>query len=254
MLGSTLGAAAVATVLSLVLAPGRSRQALRRHRPGPRATRSRGSRCTPSGARSPARAACSGAAAAPTPTATRSSLPEGIWSLEVFISGPGLKHLAAGAFLDGYDPMAGTGHYTLCRVTTSYGKFTIEAKLSTDNGSGHITEGRLPDDHLPPAPAPPPLSRRHCRRRRRLAPAVTRVRHPLTEVASFRGVGRLAPRVASAAIRQIGRRFVDGQLHACGAGQASLPGCAGRWPPRGSEWLGQPTRSGRARTSAPSTR
>ena len=35
--------------------------------------------------------------------------PEGYWAIEVFISGPGLKHLAAGAFLDGYDPTVGTG-------------------------------------------------------------------------------------------------------------------------------------------------
>ena len=72
--------------------------------------------------------------------------PEGIWALEIFISGPGLKHLAAGAFLDGYDPKTGSGRYTICRATTRYGTFKIEAKLSTDNGSGHITEGRLPDD------------------------------------------------------------------------------------------------------------
>ena len=72
--------------------------------------------------------------------------PEGIWVLEIFVTGPGFKHLAAGAFLDGYDPQTGTGHYTLCRVTTHYGRFRIEAKLSTDDGSGHITEGRLPAD------------------------------------------------------------------------------------------------------------
>ena len=70
--------------------------------------------------------------------------PEGIWAIEVFISGPHLKHLAAGAFLDGYDPKTGTGHYKLCRVTTRYGKFRIVAKVSVDDGSGHITEGLLP--------------------------------------------------------------------------------------------------------------
>jgi hypothetical protein len=72
--------------------------------------------------------------------------PEGIWALEVFISGPGFKRLAAGAYLDGYDSKTGTGHYKLCRVTTRYGKFKIEAKVSADDGSGHITEGRLPAD------------------------------------------------------------------------------------------------------------
>ena len=72
--------------------------------------------------------------------------PEGIWAIEVYISGPRLKHLAAGAFLDGYDPKNGRGVYKLCRATTRYGTFTIEAKLSADDGSGHITEGRLPAD------------------------------------------------------------------------------------------------------------
>jgi hypothetical protein len=72
--------------------------------------------------------------------------PEGYWAIEVFISGPRLKHLAAGAFLDGYDPKTGTGVYKLCRATTTYGAFTIVAKLSTDDGSGHLTEGLLPAD------------------------------------------------------------------------------------------------------------
>jgi hypothetical protein len=72
--------------------------------------------------------------------------PEGIWALEIFISGPGFKRLAAGVFLDGYDPKTGTGHYKLCRVTTRYGKFRIEAKVSSDNGSGRVTEGRLTAD------------------------------------------------------------------------------------------------------------
>ncbi len=72
--------------------------------------------------------------------------PEGIWAIEVFISGPRFKHLAASAFLDGFDPKTGSGRYKLCRVTTRYGRFRIEAKLSADNGSGHIVEGRLPGD------------------------------------------------------------------------------------------------------------
>jgi hypothetical protein len=72
--------------------------------------------------------------------------PEGVWAIEVFISGPGLKHVAAGAFLDGYDPRSGTGHYKLCKATVHYGRFKIETKLSIDDGAGHITEGRLPRD------------------------------------------------------------------------------------------------------------
>ena len=75
------------------------------------------------------------------------SPPEGVWAIEVHISGPGLESLAAGAFLDGYDPTTGTGHYTLCRNSTRYGRFTIRAKVSVDDGSGHITEGLLPVDH-----------------------------------------------------------------------------------------------------------
>ena len=31
-------------------------------------------------------------------------------------------------------------------MTTRYGRFTIEAKVSTDDGYGEITEGRLPTD------------------------------------------------------------------------------------------------------------
>ena len=72
--------------------------------------------------------------------------PEGIWAMEIFVSGPGLDHVAAGAFLDGYDAQSGTGSYKLCGVTTRHGRFTIQAKLSTDDGSGHITEGQLPPD------------------------------------------------------------------------------------------------------------
>jgi hypothetical protein len=72
--------------------------------------------------------------------------PEGIWAIEVFISGPRFKRLAAGAFLDGSDPETGTGTYKLCRVTTRPGRFLIQAKLSVDDGSGHITQGLLPAD------------------------------------------------------------------------------------------------------------
>jgi hypothetical protein len=72
---------------------------------------------------------------------------DGIWALEVFISGPGFKHVAAGGFLDGYDPMQGTGSYKLCKPTVRYGRFRIEAKVSSDDGSGTIIEGRTATDH-----------------------------------------------------------------------------------------------------------
>jgi hypothetical protein len=72
--------------------------------------------------------------------------PEGVWAIEVYITGPGLTPLAGGAFLDGYDPTSGGGTYKLCRNTTRSGTFTIQAKLSVDDGYGHITEGKLPPD------------------------------------------------------------------------------------------------------------
>jgi hypothetical protein len=71
--------------------------------------------------------------------------PEGVWALEVFITGPGMDHVAGGAFLNGYDPESGTGHYKLCRVTNRPGKYTIDAKVSVDEGY-EVTEGRLPTD------------------------------------------------------------------------------------------------------------
>jgi hypothetical protein len=72
--------------------------------------------------------------------------PEGIWELDVFITGPGMKHVAAGLYLDGYDPTSGTGTYKLCKRSTRYGQYTIDAKVSTDDGYGKTTEGRLPTD------------------------------------------------------------------------------------------------------------
>ena len=87
--------------------------------------------------------------------------PEGIWALEVFITGPGVKHLAAGAYMGDYDPKNGTGTYKLCFVTTQYGTFKIEAKLSTDNGSGKITEGRLPPPTTGCTDRAPQLSQGH---------------------------------------------------------------------------------------------
>jgi hypothetical protein len=72
--------------------------------------------------------------------------PEGIWALEVFVTGPGFKHVAAGGFLDGYDPTSGTGTYKLCQPTVRYGRYQIEAKVSVDDGSGSIVEGRTAAD------------------------------------------------------------------------------------------------------------
>lgn len=74
--------------------------------------------------------------------------PEGIWSLETFLVGPGGKRLGAGAFLGGYDPEKGTGTFRLCKATTRYGKFKIKALLSAQNGSTEYVEGWLPPSHF----------------------------------------------------------------------------------------------------------
>jgi hypothetical protein len=72
--------------------------------------------------------------------------PEGVWAIEVFIKGPRMDNVAGGLYLDGYDPTTGTGHYKLCRMSARYGTYTIDAKVSLDDGFGEITEGRLPTD------------------------------------------------------------------------------------------------------------
>jgi hypothetical protein len=74
--------------------------------------------------------------------------PPGDWSLETFIIGPRGKHLASGTFLIGSDPLSGRGHYRLCRVTTRYGRYTIRAKLTVQNGYSDYQQGRLPASHF----------------------------------------------------------------------------------------------------------
>ena len=74
--------------------------------------------------------------------------PEGDWALEIFLSGPDFEHLAAGAYDGSYDPTTGRGTYKLCFVTTRYGRFTIEAKVSTMNGPDGYVEGWLPPSHF----------------------------------------------------------------------------------------------------------
>ncbi len=73
--------------------------------------------------------------------------PEGDWGIEVFITGPKVEHLAAGAFDGSYDPKNGRGTYKLCFVTTRYGRFTINAKMTVDNGPDGLVEGWLPPSH-----------------------------------------------------------------------------------------------------------
>ena len=73
--------------------------------------------------------------------------PEGDWGLEIFITGPKVEHLAAGAFEGSYDPKTGRGTYKLCFVTTRYGRFTINAKVTVDNGPEGFVQGWLPPSH-----------------------------------------------------------------------------------------------------------
>ena len=88
--------------------------------------------------------------------------PEGIWALEMFISGPGLKALAAGAFMGDYDPrrapelQAVPGDHPLRQVH--------------DRGQGLRRRRDRQDDRGPapgrPLPAAPPAPLRTVLRRR----------------------------------------------------------------------------------------
>jgi hypothetical protein len=69
--------------------------------------------------------------------------PDGDWSLETFLVGPGGKHYGSDTFQSG-DPLVGTGTWRLCRQSTRGGRYTIRAKLSVING-GDYYEGWLPD-------------------------------------------------------------------------------------------------------------
>jgi len=69
--------------------------------------------------------------------------PEGTWNLETFIIGPGGKALFNDAFLGPYDPEQNTARFRICKPSTRYGRFTIKAKLSVQNGREYV-EGWLP--------------------------------------------------------------------------------------------------------------
>ena len=72
--------------------------------------------------------------------------PEGDWAVETFVTGPNGEALWSGGFLGGSDDLSGSSIFTFCRPATSEGTFTIEAKMSVQNGSGpeNYTEGQLP--------------------------------------------------------------------------------------------------------------
>jgi hypothetical protein len=73
--------------------------------------------------------------------------PQGTWSLETFIIGPHGKHLFNDAFVGSYDPEHNTAQFRICKPTTGYGRFTIRAKLSVQNGEEYV-EGWLPPSYF----------------------------------------------------------------------------------------------------------
>jgi hypothetical protein len=73
--------------------------------------------------------------------------PEGDWNLETFIIGPGGKTLFNAAFLGPYDPKQNTARFRICKPSTRFGRFTIKAKLSVQNGDEYV-EGWLPPSYF----------------------------------------------------------------------------------------------------------
>ena len=69
--------------------------------------------------------------------------PDGYWSLETFLVGPGGKRYGSDTFQSG-DPLVGTGTWRLCRRATKGGQYAIRAKLSVINGADYY-EGWLPE-------------------------------------------------------------------------------------------------------------
>jgi hypothetical protein len=87
--------------------------------------------------------------------------PSGVWALEVFVTGPDGLGAAHAVFVQGADPLSGTGSFQLCRGTTPGGTFTLTAKVSVENrpadpGPDGVFEGMLPPSTFvveqPPAP------------------------------------------------------------------------------------------------------
>jgi hypothetical protein len=69
--------------------------------------------------------------------------PDGYWSLELFFENPQGKRVGSAYFLYGGDPKADTRDLRLCKSATTFGRYTIKALLSVENGSETV-EGWLP--------------------------------------------------------------------------------------------------------------
>ena len=70
--------------------------------------------------------------------------PDGYWALETFLIGPHGKQYGSGYFLTGKDPLAGTATWRLCRPSTRGGNYTIQARLTVQNGPDYY-DGWLPE-------------------------------------------------------------------------------------------------------------
>ena len=70
--------------------------------------------------------------------------PEGYWSLETFLVGPGGTQYGSGYFLTG-DPLAGAGAFRLCRRATPAGRYTIRARVTVGDDFTGYADGWLPD-------------------------------------------------------------------------------------------------------------
>lgn len=70
--------------------------------------------------------------------------PEGDWTLETFLVGPGGHALASDQLAEGFDPAVGKKRFRICRATTRPGRFRVKALLIVDNGPNETTEAWLP--------------------------------------------------------------------------------------------------------------
>ena len=59
------------------------------------------------------------------------------WSLELFLIGPGGKHISTGYQFKGHDPKRGRGRFQFCSQTTRPGRFTVRSRLTWEDGQYH---------------------------------------------------------------------------------------------------------------------
>ena len=69
------------------------------------------------------------------------------WEVDVFISGPGGKQLAASALMRGADGLNGTRYYKLCSAVSPKGTYTITSEMNLWGASGVDQHAHLPTVH-----------------------------------------------------------------------------------------------------------